>query len=157
METIYLDSSVPSAFYDERVLWRQEYTQNWWQNELPKYQVFISPTVIAEIAETRNEERREQLFKLVIEMPQLEITKEIERIAEGYLEQQIIPKTYTADAFHIAIASFHKIDFLITWNCSHMADGHRRKRVRLFNTSAGLYVPELLTPLELSGGENNVV
>jgi len=155
-EVIYLDTSVPSAYYDERVLWRMEYTQQWWHEKLPNYQVYISPMLIAEILETQHEQTREKLIALILDMPQFKVSSEIELIAHGYVEQKIIPAKYAADAFHIAIASYYKADFLLTWNCKHLAEGHRRKLVRLFNTSAGLYVPEIVTPLELIGGEEYV-
>ena len=162
METVYLDSSVPSAYYDERVLWRMEYTQKWWQYELIKYDVFISSITILEITNTQNEKLRVDLLSLVADFPLLEISKEIEQIANGYLSQKIIPKSSSPDALHIAIASYYKVDFLVTWNCTHLAEGHRRKQIKLFNTSAGLYNPEIVTPMELDkqaieGGEGNVI
>lgn len=76
------------------------------------------------------------------------------------MNQKIIPQSASPDAFHIAIASFYKLDFLITWNCKHLAEGHRRKQIKLFNTSAGLYVPEIVTPLELKsslGDQEDVI
>lgn len=148
-ESIYLDSSVPSAYFDTRVPWRMEYTRQWWHEELPQYTVFISPSVLVEIRRTKNEEIREQLLSLVLDFPQLELSTEIEQIATGYINHKIIPPSAFADAIHIAIASLYKIDFLVTWNCEHLAEAHRRRKVRLFNTMAGLYVPELVTPMEL--------
>jgi len=159
-ETLYLDSSVPSAYFDERVLWRMKETQEWWHNELPQYESFISSVVILEINNTRNEKRREQLLNLVAHFPQSALLTEIEQIAKGYLSQKIIPQSSSPDALHIAIASFYKIDFLVTWNCKHLAEGHRRKQIKLFNTSAGLYVPEIVTPIELKlnkGDEKDVI
>ena len=143
-EVIYLDNtSVPSAYYDDRVVWRMEYTQQWWHEKLMNYQVFISPMVIAEILETQHEQIREKLLSLILDFPQFKLSSEIELIAQGYVDQKIIPTKYAADAFHIAIASYYKADFLVTWNCKHLAEGHRRKSVRLFNISEGLYVPSL--------------
>ncbi len=68
-ESIYLDSSVPSAYFDTRVPWRMEYTQQWWHEELPQYGVFISPSVIVEIRRTRDEEIRDKLLRLVLDFP----------------------------------------------------------------------------------------
>lgn len=148
-EFIYLDSSVPSAYFDARVPWRMDYTRRWWDEELPLYDVFISPVVLAEIRRTRDEENRADLLRLVFDLPQLELSDEIEHIAAGYLNHKIIPQSASADALHIAVASFYKVDFLVTWNCEHLSEAHRRRQVRLFNTIAGLYVPELVTPMEL--------
>ena len=151
-ETIYLDTSVPSAYYDERVKWRLENTRQWWEDELPKYDVFISEVVLTEIRGTENPIRKNELLELVKGFSELKLSLEIEEIAKGYANQKVIPQSYFPDALHIAIASFYKIDFLITWNCEHLAEAHRRRKVRLFNASAGLFVPEIMTPMELVGG-----
>ncbi|MFH1824275.1 MAG: type II toxin-antitoxin system VapC family toxin [Candidatus Firestonebacteria bacterium] len=156
-ETLYLDTSISSAYYDERVKWRLEYTREWWRDELPKYDVFISEVVIAEIKGTEESRRRTELLELVREFGELKLSPEIEEIAKGYVNQRVIPQTHFLDALHIALASFHKIDFLITWNCEHLAEAHRRRRIRLFNASAGLFVPEIVTPMEfVEGGEEDV-
>ncbi len=68
-EIIYLDSSVPSAYFDARVPWRMDYTRRWWDEELPMYDVFISPVVLAEIRRTRDEENRADLLGLVVHFP----------------------------------------------------------------------------------------
>ncbi len=156
-ESLYLDTSVPSAYYDDRVRWRLECTREWWKDELPKYDVFVSEVVIAEIRRTEELRKRGELLELVKEFGELELSPEIEEIAKGYINQMVIPQAHFPDALHIALASFHKIDFLITWNCEHLAEAHRRKRVRLFNTSAGLFVPEIVTPMELIEGEGQDV
>ncbi len=155
-ESLYLDTSVPSAYYDNRVHWRLEYTREWWVDELPGYDLFISEVVIAEIRKTEKP-RRGELLELVGEFAELKLSSEIEGIAKGYVNQGVIPERYFPDALHVALASFYKIDFLVTWNCAHLAEAHRRRRVRLFNTSAGLFVPEIVTPMELvEGGEEDV-
>lgn len=58
----------------------------------------------------------------------------------------IVPNRFLPDAFHIAYASCYRIDYLVTWNCSHLANVKKRRAVALFNTSAGLFVPEIVTP-----------
>ena len=92
-----------------------------------------------------------------MEFDELALSPEIEEIANGYIGQGVVPQRYFADALHVALASFHKMDFLVTWNCEHLAQAHKRRRIRLFNTSAGLFVPEIVTPMELvEEGEENV-
>jgi hypothetical protein len=51
-----------------------------------------------------------------------------------------------ADALNVAVASFHKIDYLVTWNFGHLANVRRQARIRLFNTAAGVFVPMIVTP-----------
>lgn len=113
--------------------------------------------MIAEIGRTEDSKLRNELLELVKGFRELKLSPEIEEIAKGYVNQKVIPQSHFPDGLHIAFASLNKIDFLVTWNCEHLAEAHRRRRVRLFNTSAGLFVPEIITPMELlEGGEEGV-
>lgn len=70
-------------------------------------------------------------------------------IAQIYLSNYLMPLTLKGDALHLAYTSFYKIDFLLTWNCNHLANANKRKHIRVINTSLNLIVPEIITPLEL--------
>ncbi len=65
---------------------------------------------------------------------------------------KLMPSDPGGDALHLALASYHKCDFLATWNCRHLANANKFGHVRRVNTLLGLYVPALVTPLELLGG-----
>jgi predicted nucleic acid-binding protein len=69
-----------------------------------------------------------------------DLTEEAAILADGYISRGIFHRKYIADALHVAIASFHKIDYLVTWNFGHLANVRRQARIRLFNTAAGFYV-----------------
>jgi hypothetical protein len=60
-----------------------------------------------------------------------------------------MPRILEGDALHLAYASFHKIDFLLTWNCNHLANANKRKHIRTINARLNLATPEIITPLEL--------
>ncbi len=72
--------------------------------------------------------------------------KAINFLAEGYVSRGIFHRKFIADALHVAVASFHKIDYLVTWNFGHLANVRRQARIRLFNTAAGFFVPMIVTP-----------
>ena len=72
---------------------------------------------------------------------------------QTYIDHKVMPCDPTGDALHLALASYHKCDFLLTWNCSHLANANKFSHIRRINTMIGLYVPILVTPLELLGGE----
>ena len=76
-------------------------------------------------------------------------TDEIREIAEVYIENFIMPKNYEGDAIHLAYSSLYKIDFLLTWNCKHLANANKKLHIRKINTKLGLFIPEIITPLEL--------
>jgi predicted nucleic acid-binding protein len=79
----------------------------------------------------------------------LEINYSIEEIIEVYLSNFLMPKNDLGDALHLAIASYHKIDFLLTWNCHHLANANKRAHIRRINERLKIFTPELVTPYEL--------
>ena len=76
---------------------------------------------------------------------------EIGKIVDVYIEHHVMPRDPLGDALHLA--SFHKFDYLLTWNCEHLANANKMGHIRRINTLLGLYVPMLITPLELMGDE----
>jgi len=70
-------------------------------------------------------------------------------IAQIYLENYLMPSALKGDALHLAYASFYKIDFLLTWNCNHLANANKRQHIRVINARLNLPTPEIVTPLEL--------
>jgi hypothetical protein len=69
-----------------------------------------------------------------------------------YVEKHVMPRDPVGDALHLALASVEKCDYLLTWNCRHLANANKFTHVRTVNTLLGLHVPFLVTPLELMGG-----
>ena len=105
----------------------------------------ISPLVASELGRLK-EPHRSSYLKLIANLEQVDLTEEAAILAEGYIARGIFHRKYIADALHVAIASFHKIDYLVTWNFGHLANVRRQARIRLFNTAAGFYVPMIVTP-----------
>jgi len=85
----------------------------------------------------------------VKKLPILKISSEIETLADKYRQAVVVPLSFPIDALHLACATLHKIDFLATWNISHMANPNKRKKLTDFNISLGLFVPQLTTPEEI--------
>lgn len=83
--------------------------------------------------------------------PHLDIDEPIADIVEAYISHQVMPKDPAGDALHLALASFHKCDFLVTWNCQHLANANKFGHIRRVNTLLGLFIPTIVTPLELLG------
>lgn len=80
----------------------------------------------------------------------LEFSQPIGQIAEIYIEQRLMPSDSAGDALHLAIASYHKCDYLLTWNCKHLANANKFGHIRRINERLHLHTPELVTPLELT-------
>lgn len=145
MLSLYLETSVITAYLDKGESLRRDLTIRWWEHELPHYQAYVSPLVERELERTREPYRRSYL-SLIKGLPRVEVTEEAAILAEGYISRGIFQRKYLGDALHVALASFHKIDYLVTWNFGYLANVHRQARIKLFNTAAGFYVPEIVTP-----------
>jgi len=77
-------------------------------------------------------------------------------IAQVYIDKQVMPRDPKGDALHLALASYHKVDFLLTWNCRHLANANKFHHIRVVNFEMGLPCPVLTTPLNfMSGGGND--
>ena len=92
------------------------------------------------------EPHRTGYLNLIKPLENLELSEEVAILAEGYISRGIFPRKFLADAIHVAIASFHKIDYLVTWNFGHIANVRKQARLRLFNTAAGFFSPVIVTP-----------
>jgi predicted nucleic acid-binding protein len=94
---------------------------------------------------------KEAAVEMAQELPLLEMAPAIGEIVEAYVRHRLMPEDPTGDALHLALASYHNCEFLVTWNCQHLANANKFGHIRRVNNLLGLYVPVLATPLELLG------
>jgi predicted nucleic acid-binding protein len=144
-QSLYLETSVIGAYLDNGEPFRRDLTIRWWEHELDEYRPFITPLVKREL-ERVSEPHRTGYLNLIKPLVQLEMLDEAAILAEGYISRGIFSRKYIADALHVALASVHKIDYLVTWNFGHLASVRKQARIRLFNTAAGFFVPMIVTP-----------
>lgn len=97
---------------------------------------------------------KEQCLELVSGLPLIPIERPVSEIVEAYIRHHVMPNDPLGDALHLALASYHKCDFLLTWNCRHLANANKFGHIRRINTLLGLFVPALVTPLELLGAND---
>lgn len=149
-KSVYLDTTVPSYYYEERTELTVfiDITKKWWDSQRQNYDVFISDYTLAELNQGKYP-NQQQVIDLVAELPIFEASTEIDEIAELYINQFVMPKGYSGDAFHLACASVMKIDYLLTWNCNNLANVNKERHIQVLNTKLGLHVPRICTPLEL--------
>ena len=152
-ETIYLETSLVSyytakASRDIVVLAHQQITRDWWDAYYDHYTFYISE-IVREEASRGDPSASSLRLEFIRNIPHLKITKEIENIAGLYINELQIPKDSIRDALHISIACVHKVDYLVTWNCTHIANAHTIKKLYKINREHGLYTPVICTPEEL--------
>ena len=81
----------------------------------------------------------------------LNIDEAVEKIVAEYVDHRLMPADPSGDALHLALASYHRCDFLVTWNCRHLANARKFAHIEQLNRQLHLSVPRLVTPLELLG------
>lgn len=143
--SLYLETSVIGAYLDNGDPFRRDLTIRWFEHELSEYRAFSSILVQREL-ERLEDPHRTGYLKIIEPLERLEFSDEIAILAEGYISRGIFHRKFIADAFHVALASFHKIDYLVTWNFGHIANVRKQARIRLFNTAAGFFSPAIVTP-----------
>ena len=112
--------------------------------------------VLSELQSERYpEEKRADCVALIESLPLVPVEPEIIDIVQVYIEHKVMPRDPAGDALHLALASFHKCEFLLTWNCRHLANANKFGHIRRVNTLLGLFVPDLVTPLELLGEDEH--
>ena len=145
---IYLDTSVFSAYYDDRVEVRLEQTKRFWV-KLVEYDKYISEIVLDELNAVTDDELREKLIELTKDFEIIKIDSESEALADQYIKKEIFPEKYRDDALHLAIASVNGIDILISWNFEHLVKRKTRLEANLANSLNGYKSIDIIAPPEL--------
>ncbi|MBT3272447.1 MAG: type II toxin-antitoxin system VapC family toxin [Spirochaetales bacterium] len=150
---IYLDTSIPSAYFGYTKPLRQLITQKWFENEANSYEIYISTLTIQEINKYKNEEKKDNILSLVLEhtFRILDLDKEISDLADQYIDKGAIPGTEREDAMHIASAAVNNIESLASWNFKHIVSINPIRKIHQINAENKYGVVEIGS-LELFGG-----
>jgi PIN domain len=129
---------------------RKDWTRKWWDNRRTGYELVTSEAVIDEL-EAGAYEHQQEALNLIAGLRVLPIVDPLGDIIETYIRHQLMPDNPSGDALHLAAASYYCCDFVLTSNCRHLANANKFTHIRHLNTTLGLFVPTLVTPLELLG------
>jgi hypothetical protein len=116
--------------------------------------IFASQVVLDESA-AGDPQMASKRIEILTDVPLLELTPEVADLAEKLIMRLPLPPRAGADAAHIAVAAYHGMNFLLTWNCSHIANAVLRPRIEKICRGQGYSTPVLCTPEELIGGVDN--
>ena len=152
---LYLETTIPSYLTarpsrDLIIAGHQQITREWWEKRQGDFQVYISQLVLDEAGAGDPGAARERL-KILQPLPLLDITPEVAELASGILASGKIPRKAASDAAHIAIAAVHGMDFLVTWNCVHIANAVIAKALASICREHACECPVICTPEELLG------
>lgn len=155
---VYIETSIPSFYYETRaepdMVARRLWTRHWWEKARPAYSLVTSVAVVEELSRG-DYSTKEAALQLITGVTTLLVEPPVLEIVEVYIEHHVMPRDPLGDALHLALASYHKCDFLLTWNCQHLANARKFGHIQRINTLLHLPIPALVTPLEL-GGELDV-
>jgi predicted nucleic acid-binding protein len=151
--SVYVETSVVSylvARPSQNIITaaNQLVTQEWWDNHRSKFEVFISQLVIDEASQGNTEEANKRLA-ILNDMALLTLNDKIVKLGYRFLQDKGLPAKATDDAYHIAYATVHQINYLLTWNCKHIANAQIQQKLRQISAQEGYELPILCTPYEL--------
>lgn len=152
MRTVYIETTVPSYYHETRsspecIAWRTA-TRNWWDSCRHRFALKTSRFVLAELRRSPASKRLATL-ELMSGIELLDEPPELSDVAEYYIEHRAMPAEAAGDAYHLALASLHGIEFLLTWNCRHLANSNKQRQLTVLNARLGLPMPTITTPLML--------
>jgi hypothetical protein len=154
--TLYIETSIVSYLVgwlnkrDLGVAHNQQFTREWWSRRRSSFDLFISPVVIDEAAKG-DPALASQRLNYLAELAVLDVTPAARSLSRDFLSFTGIPAKAELDALHIAVAAVNGMEYLLTWNCTHIANGVTLPLVYSVCRKAGYEPPFVCTPLELLG------
>ena len=148
--SVYLETTFFSFYFDERLesSYRRRVTRDWWETQKVHYKLVTSYFVLAETKEPIYP-NCEEVSAFAQGVPVLEVVPDIKGIVKAYIDNRLMPSNDMGDAAHLAIASFHSVEYLLTWNCKHLANANKFEHMQKINRRLGLLTPTLVTPEQL--------
>lgn len=149
MKKVFIETTIPSFYFETRrtafvKVWR-EITRRWWDEHRSRYEVVTSDYVLLEISRAPAA-KSSQALSLLESVEVLGDTPRVHEIAAAYMRSKVMPAEAEGDALHLAFASLHACDYLLTWNCKHLANANKWSHIRQVNARLRLSTPEILTP-----------
>ena len=158
MKTIYIETSIVSYLTalparDLLAAAWQNATSRWWENHRMRFELFTSQLVLDEAAQGRPDAAQRRL-RCLAGIPHLPMPDPVIDLATALLSEGALPEKATGDALHVAVAAYHGVDYLLTWNCRHIDNAEMKPVMRSVCAVKGYVCPEICTPLELMGDDD---
>ena len=153
MRSVYIETTIPSYLAaktsgDLIVAAHQKITQDWWQTAQDRFDLYISEAVLAEVRAGDPEVILRRL-KLIDKLSVLSVNEDVRALTDYYFKNLGLSGKALADIPHFAFAVSYQMDYLVTWNCSHIANGEMIKRLIAVNAIIKRSTPVIVTPEEL--------
>jgi hypothetical protein len=151
--SLYLETTIPSFLVGTispvlATAVHQAATVRWWKEKRKEYEVFISLAVIEEIQKGETELSRKRI-QLVADLPRLEITPDVRKLAAALKKKLVLPARAETDIVHVALACHYAMDYLLSWNMKHIVNGQVIRDLTHFCDETQTHMPIICTPYEL--------
>jgi predicted nucleic acid-binding protein len=158
-ETVYIETSIVGYLTvrpsNNLILMANlEFTRQWWNTRRDHFALYISQVVLDEVARG-DAEMASRRLEILRDFSSLEVNQAVQDLAVEFLAKSSLPPKAANDALHIAVATVYGLDYLLTWNCKHIANAQIQKKLSQISSAVGYELPTLCTPYELMG-ENDV-
>ena len=152
-KSVYLETTIVSYLAsrpsrDLVLAAHQQITREWWEGRRGSFDLYVSQVVLDEAGDGDQGAARRRL-DLVMSLAVLDITEDVVALAEKLISEGPLPREAADDAFHIALAAVHGMDFLLTWNCTHLANAQLLGAISAVLIRNGYLPPVICTPEEL--------
>ncbi len=150
--SVYIESSIPSYYHETRrsiqvAAWKAA-TRLWWDRHRHRYDLCTSVLTLNEVA-AGPPRKAALMLAMLNEVEVLDTLPGTAEVIDFYVAHRLMPSGAGGDAGRLAFASMHAVDFLLTWNCAHLANANKSRHLHVLNGRLGLSVPILTTPLTL--------
>lgn len=153
MARIYIETTVISFYFNARtepeMKARENWSRRWLDGVLAGSDELVTSLAVKSELDAGEFPNKAAMLALASRLPLLALNDAVAEVVESYILHRVMPKDPGGDALHLAAASFHRCDFLVTWNCQHIANANKFGHIRRVNDILGLGNPALVTPLEL--------
>jgi hypothetical protein len=155
MESVYLETSFISYLVarpsrDLLVAAHQQTTQDWWDNRRSQFECFVSQVVVDE-ASTGDPAEVQKRLAAIDGLTILELTEDAEGLTKAIMASGALPPHAFPDAAHVAVSAVQNVDYLLTWNCKHLANAQITRKIAKVCEKLGYKMPTICTPEELMG------
>jgi predicted nucleic acid-binding protein len=149
MASVYLETSFVSAcvtdLTDAASIYRRQISTEWWETQAARHSLYVSPEVVAELSHHAFPRRREALA-MIRDVQSLSIDEDVRGLAHLLIREKVMPAPLAGDALHVAIATVHGMEYMLTWNVRHLANIRILAHLRIICRRAGFLPPSIVTP-----------
>jgi hypothetical protein len=153
MQKVYLETTITSYLAakvsrDLIIAAHQQITQDWWLTARKRFELYVSEAVLAEVR-AGDPEAVERRLRFIEDLPVLALNEDVRTLTRYYGKMLGLSGRARADIPHIAYAVSYRMDYLVTWNCSHLANGEMIRRLLRANDELNRPTPLIITPEEI--------